>query len=143
MPLRRRLTVALAAAVAVAVALACVVAYLAVRGELRSQIDDALTAQVAMPRFGGGPPPDNFRVLPARRGGPTPYIQLVGSDGSVATRGSEDAELPVDAHTRSVAAGDSSQYFSDAKVDGVHVRMLTAPLIDGVALQVGRSLDST
>jgi two-component system sensor histidine kinase MprB len=143
MPLRRRLTVALAAAVAVAVALACVVAYLAVRGELVSQIDDSLTAQVTMPRFGGGLPPGFFRALPARRGGPTPYIQLVGSDGSVDTRGSEEAALPVDARTRSVAAGSSSEFFSDARVEGVHVRMLTAPLVQGVAVQVGRSLDST
>ena len=43
MPLRRRLTIALTAAVAVVVALACVAAYLAVRDELMSQIDDQLT----------------------------------------------------------------------------------------------------
>jgi two-component system sensor histidine kinase MprB len=149
MPLRRRLTVAAALAVAVAVALACVVAYLAVRGELISQVDEALTAQVAIgPRGGpggggGGPPPPRFRALSARRGGPTPYIQLVRDDGAVGTFGSEDAELPVNAHTRAVAAGDKDEYFSNAKVGGVHVRVLTAPFQDGFAVQVGRSLNST
>ena len=145
MPLRRRLTLATAAAVAVAVALACVVAYLAVRGELMTQIDDALTAQVTMGRFGGGPPPGRFGALPARRGGPTPYIQAVRSDGAIATLGSEEGELPTDAKTLAVAAGDAQSYFSDAKVDGVHVRILTAPSPrdDGFAVQVGRSLDST
>jgi two-component system sensor histidine kinase MprB len=42
MALRRRLTVAVALAVAVAIVLASVAAYLVVRGELRSQVDDRL-----------------------------------------------------------------------------------------------------
>ena len=147
MPLRRRLTVVAAVAVAVAVALACVVAYLAVRGELISQVDEALTAQAELPPRGpgfgfrrGGP---GVATLPARRGGPTPYIQLAGSEGQYRTLGSEDAALPVDAQTRAVASGEQEQYFSDAKVQGVHVRLLTTPVADGVALQVGRSIDST
>jgi two-component system sensor histidine kinase MprB len=138
MPLRRRLTVAAALAVGVAVALACVVAYLAVRGELISQLDHALTAQVEM---GPGPPP-HLRALSARRGGPTPYVQLVRVDGAVATLGSERAQLPADAHTRAVASGGADRFFSDATVDGVRVRVLTAPFDDGLAIQAGRSLDS-
>ena len=54
MTLRRRLTVA--AAVAVAVALAAVVAYVAVRDELRAQVDDALAQQLAV-REGPSPGP--------------------------------------------------------------------------------------
>ncbi len=45
MSLRRRLVLLCAAAVAVAVAGAAVVSYLAVRNELRGQVDDVLTAQ--------------------------------------------------------------------------------------------------
>jgi two-component system sensor histidine kinase MprB len=144
MPLRRRLTVATAAAVAVAVALACVVAYLAVRGELVSQVDEALSAQVAMgPRGGpGGPPPERLRALSARRGGPTPYIQLVRRDGDVWTFGSEQDQLPVDAKTTAVAAGATGQFFSSTTIEGVRVRVLTAPAGDGIAIQAGRSLDS-
>src|ERR1700748_3786627 len=140
MPLRRRLTIALTVAVAVVVALACVAAYLAVRDELMNQVDDQLTAQVAMPRPRGY----RFGPLPDRRGGPTPYIQLVDADGTVATFGSEDAHLPVDAKTRAVAAGSGEQYCSTVHMKSAHVRILTAPLPDrpGIALQVGRSLDS-
>ena len=147
MPLRRRLTVVAAIAVAVAVALACVVAYLAVRGELISQVDQALTAQAELPlrgpglgfrRPGPGPP-----TLSARRGGPTPYIQVADAEGRHATFGTEDAALPIDAGTKAVAAGQREQYFSTATVQDVHVRLLTTPLADGFALQVGRSIDST
>jgi two-component system sensor histidine kinase MprB len=148
MPLRRRLTVAAAIAVAAAVVLACVVAYLAVRRELISQVDEALIAQTELPPRGpgfggfrrGGPGPP---TLSARRGGPTPYIQFAGENGRFVTFGSEDVALPVDAQTRAVAAGTRPQYFSDATVDGVHVRLLTTPFDDGVAMQVGRSIDST
>jgi two-component system sensor histidine kinase MprB len=149
MPLRRRLTVAAAAAVAVAVALACFVAYLAVRGELISQVDQQLSAQVQLAQRGraGGPPgggaPPRIGALSARRGGPTPYIQFAGDDGSVATIGTEEAELPVDSRARAVAAGTAEEYYSDAKVGGVKVRFLTAPFGDRIAVQVGRSLDST
>ena len=148
MPLRRRLTVVAAVAVAVAVALACVVAYLAVRGELISQVDQALTAQAELPPRGPGfgfrrGGPGGVATLPARRGGPTPYIQVVDSEGNHLTLGSEDAVLPIDAKTRAVASGTSEQYFSNAKVQGVNVRLLTTPFQDGVAMQVGRSIDST
>jgi two-component system sensor histidine kinase MprB len=145
MPLRRRLTIATTAAVAVVVALACVVAYLAVRDELMNQVDEQLTAQVKMPRPRDGlPPREGFRALSARRGGPTPYIQLVDSTGTVATFGSEDAHLPVDAKTRAVAAGSDEQFFSTVHMKSAHVRILTAPLPDrpGIAVEVGRSLDS-
>src|SRR4051795_13776815 len=85
MPLRRRLTFAAAAAVAVAVALAAVAAYLAVAGELRSQVDQALQEQLTLGREPGGPPPfrrrPGFGPLPARSGGPTPYIQLLYPNG--------------------------------------------------------------
>src|SRR5689334_6161448 len=147
MPLRRRLTVVGAIAVAVAVALACVVAYLAVRGELISQVDEALTAQAELPPRGpgfgfrrGGPGPP---ILSARRGGPTPYIQLVDSNGRFLPIGSEEAALPVDTQTRAVASGTREEYFSDAKVQGVNVRLLTTPVGEGLAMQVGRSIDST
>jgi two-component system sensor histidine kinase MprB len=144
MPLRRRLTVAAALAVGVAVALACVVAYLAVRGELMSQVDQALEQQqLAMQER---PPPfrgNRFGALPARRGGPTPYIQLLDPAGEMGgVLGTEEATLPVDSRARSVAEGGAPSFLSTVKVDGVHVRMLTAPYAYGGAVQVGRSIDS-
>ncbi len=148
MPLRRRLTIAAALAVAVAVALAAAVAYLAVRGELRGQVDDALVEQV---RTGDpGPPPfgpldrlrQRFRPLAPRRGGGAPYVQVVDANGDV--RGllaGTDLELPVGARTRAVASGREGPFLADDHVQGVHLRVLTVPLPGG-AVQLARSLES-
>jgi two-component system, OmpR family, sensor histidine kinase MprB len=142
MPLRRRLTLAAAAAVAVAVALAAVAAYVAVRNELRAQVDDQLQQQFALRRepgpplgFGGR----GFGLLSARRGGPTPYMQIVGRDGQVLVFGPEQVALPVTTRVRAVADGASGPFLADAEARGTHVRVLTAPA-QGGAVQFGRSL---
>jgi two-component system, OmpR family, sensor histidine kinase MprB len=143
LPLRRRMTIAVAVAVAVAVALVSTVAYLAVRGELRAEVDRALQDQLD---FRGGPPPGRgrgpgFGPLPAQRGGPTPYIQVVDASGSnVLVAGSERVPLPVDDRVRDVAAGVAPAFLADADVDGTHVRVLTTPT-EGGAAQLGRSLE--
>jgi two-component system, OmpR family, sensor histidine kinase MprB len=132
-------------AVAVAVALVALAAYLAVRGELRNEVDRALVSQLDFregpPRggpFGRGGP--RFGPLPAGRGGPTPYIQAIDADRTVRVIGTEQVELPVEERAREVAAGVSPQYFTDARVNGNHVRVLTVGLSNGVAVQLGRSL---
>jgi two-component system, OmpR family, sensor histidine kinase MprB len=68
MSLRRRLILLCAAAVAVAICIAAVGSYVAVRGELRGQIDDALEANAdALQRITGPEGPGSFeRGLPAR-----------------------------------------------------------------------------
>jgi two-component system sensor histidine kinase MprB len=149
MPLRRRLTIAAAVAVAVAVALASVAAYVAVAKELRGQVDEALQEQLDLFNQTGPPPFRRFRrgpgfgPLPARRGGPTPYIQLVGPGGDVAgVFGSEDVALPVSSRARAVAAGQDGGFIADTRFEGSHVRVLTAPLVGGGAVQFGRSLSS-
>ena len=148
LPLRRRMTIAVAVAVAVAVALAALVAYLAVRDELRSEVDRALVSQLdfrggdlPMPRrgpFRGGP---RFEPLPAQQGGPTPYIQYINADDGVLLGGTEEIEVPVSDRARDVAAGVSPTFVADATVEGTHVRVLTAPLGRGLAVQFGRSLE--
>ena len=145
LPLRRRMTIAVAIAVAVAVALAAAVAYLAVRGALRGEVDQALQDQLLIRR---GPPRGDgrgpgFGPLPGAQGGPTPWIQIVDAAGNVlAIRGSERSELPVDGRARDAAAGVGPEYYRDAEVAGTHVRMLTVPVGDGsLAVQFGRSLE--
>src|SRR4051812_33247287 len=143
LPLRRRMTIAVALAVAVAVALAAAVCYFAVRGELRGEVDRALQDQLLIRR---GPPRGDgrgpgFGPLPGAQGGPTPWIQIIDAAGNVAVRGLERSKLPVDGRARDAAAGVGPQYFRDAHVDGTHVRMFTVPLGDGsLAVQFGRSL---
>ncbi len=143
LPLRRRMTIAVAVVVAATVALVALAAYIAVRGELRAEVDRALQDQL---EFRGGPPPGRgrgpgFRAMPAGRGGPTPYIQLVDSSGTaVALGGTERVPLPVDDRVRDVAAGVAPEFLADADVNGTHVRVLTTPISDGAA-QLGRSLE--
>ncbi|HET6549015.1 MAG TPA: HAMP domain-containing sensor histidine kinase [Solirubrobacter sp.] len=135
------MTIAVAVAVAVAVALAAAVAYLAVRGELRAEVDRALVDQLDVrrsPREQGDP---RFGPLPAHRGGPTPYIQVIDAGSGIRVLGSEQVPLPVADRARDVAAGVAPRYFSDADVAGMHVRVLTVPLGGGLAAQLGRSLE--
>jgi two-component system sensor histidine kinase MprB len=132
MPLRRRMAVATALAVGVAVLLVAGVAYAAVRGELRGQVDEQLGDQARLvqraefrlrPEFARrlrgfeGPPP-GFPALPARSGGSADYIQFVPAS----------VDRPV---------------FEDTELDGEHVRVLTAPLERGGAIRLARSLEST
>ena len=144
LPLRRRMTIAVAIAVAVAVALAAMVAYLAVRGALRGEVDRALEQQRVIPPPQG--PPEGrfgrrFGPLPARFGGPTPYIQIIDAGDVVDVRGSEQVEIPVEERARDVAAGVAEPFFADVDVNGTHTRVLTAPVGGGFAVQFGRSLE--
>ena len=118
MPLRRRMTVAVAVAVAVAVVLAAVASYLAVRSELRANVDRALEEQPLDLRRRG---PGRFGPLPARRGGPTPFIQVIDAGDGVEVIGTEGVTLPVQDRAREVAAGVAPRYFTDAEVAG-HAR---------------------
>ena len=146
MSFRARLTLVAALAVAVAVAVASVVVYLAVRSELRGQVDDALTQRaVTISRI----PVEVFRARPGQLfvripepvlGGPGGYVQLVTESGETQRPAGEELALPVDARVRQVAAGTEEAFFSDAEVAGTHVRVLTVPLAPGLAFQVSRPL---
>lgn len=146
LPLRRRMTIAVAISVAVAVALAALVAYLAVRGTLRGEVDRALEQQRVVPPppgigEGGRPGRGRFGPLPARFGGPTPYIQVIDAGDTVDVRGSEQVAIPVQERARDVAAGVADAYFADVDVNGTHTRVLTVPVEGGYAVQFGRSLE--
>ena len=143
LPLRRRMTIAVAIAVAVAVALSALVAYLAVRGSIRGEVDRALEEQRLAPLPPGlgerrGP---RFRPLPARFGGPTPFIQVIDAGDLARPIGTELVEIPVEDRARDVAAGVAQPYFADAHVGGTHTRVLTVPAGGGYAVQFGRSLE--
>ena len=157
MGLRTRLTLLAAGVVGITVVLASVVCYLAMRGELRDQVDDALGRQgglVLQARgevIGSAAPADRFSVRipapPPRAGGSAPYVQILDKAGKVERR--IDAglpKIPVTARDRRVAAGKAAGYLSDRVVAGDHVRVNTVQAMDGGAFQLGRSLagvDST
>jgi two-component system sensor histidine kinase MprB len=146
MSFRARLTLVAAVAVAVAVAVASVVAYLAVRSELRGQVDEALDQRAELVsgipiRFFETRPGQFFLQIPAPAlGGPGGYVQVVTRDGDTLRPPDEELPLPVEDRTLDVAAGDEEAFYSDAEVAGTHVRMLTVPLAPGYAVQISRPL---
>jgi two-component system sensor histidine kinase MprB len=141
-----RIALAGAAAVAVAVAAASAITYVVVRGELRSEIDDALWSRAATTQariVEDASTGRRFLALPpARFGGATGYTQLVTTSGEPIRPPGEDVALPISDRDRAAAAGDvDDPFFSDAHVDGTHIRVLTLPLEGGYALQISRPLD--
>ena len=145
MSFRARIATATAVAVAVAVAVASVVAYLAVRNQLRGQVDDALAGRaevISRIPIGVVRTAENqffLRIPGPELGGPGGYVQVVGPEGAIRAPG-DDVALPVDERTREAAASGGDSYYSDAEVAGIHVRILTTSIEDGYVLQIARPL---
>jgi two-component system, OmpR family, sensor histidine kinase MprB len=144
---RRRLTLLTAVAVAVAVLVAAVGAYIVVRGQLRAEVDSDLRQRAtAIADFVSQVPVEPPVRLPRpaggnRLGGPAGYIQFVRSDGETVRMPDDRVPLPVSADALAVAQQQSDAFLTDAYVDGDHLRILTAPLSDGGAVQIARPLD--
>jgi two-component system sensor histidine kinase MprB len=127
LPLRTRLTTAAALAATVAITAVIAVAYVAVRHELRSQIDHQLRRQsteitverqlssVGVPRIS----------VDTRAGDIGGYSQVVTADGRVGENGDDLPVTPLDV---AVASGERGDTLRDASYEGRHVRMLTVPL---------------
>jgi two-component system sensor histidine kinase MprB len=155
MTISRRLALAAAAAVAVAVMGASVGAYFAVRSKLVGEVDATLGKRVhVVQRLAAsadalfGPPLTPLvRTLtpPPQRtdrfGGAAGIGQYVAPNGSVVPLSESHARLPVDALTRKVAAGRAGASFQDETVAGLHLRVLSAPLRGGGAVELARPLD--
>ena len=146
MSLRRRLVLLAAGTVGVTVVLASVLAYVAMRAELRDQVDAELMRQghrgamgAPPPRHGDGP----FRApRPGRPGEGAATAQFIRADGAVLSE-DEDVQVPVtEGDVELAASGGGDPVFSDREVDGEHLRVLTVPVPFG-ALQLARSLEST
>jgi len=153
MSLRGRLTLSAAGAVALAVLIASVGVYFVVHAQLRSEVDASLRQRVALiqrlpsdfqlPGASSLPKgvPRLPSVPPASLGGPSGYLQLVSTSGKAMRPGGGSVTVPVTARTLAVARGDAATFMYDTTIAGTHVRVLTAPLRKGVALQLVRPLD--
>lgn len=153
--LRTRIAAAAGLSVALAVLAAATGVYLAVRSDLRGEVDRGLAdragalahvssfgppagqgAQLTGPgdgfrldpdggRGGGGFP---GRIEPVPFGGPSGYVQFVTPEGQVrvpAGQGSEPSQIPLQASDRAIAAAGTGSQFSDRTVQGTNLRVLT------------------
>jgi two-component system sensor histidine kinase MprB len=78
--------------------------------------------------------------LPPRPGQVRGYQQLIDTHGHVLFRSSANVTLPVDARTRALASGNGGRYFRDARVNGIHMRILAEHIAPGRAVQVAQQL---
>ena len=143
MALRHRLTILTAATVGITVVLISLVAYVALRSELRGQVDDALYSQYQQVRQTGRLIVRQGLEFPdpsARAGGPAGPVQVITSDGNIYIRAQGDLDVPVDRDDRLVAGGRAATVLRDSHSDDVHLRVLTVSVPGGGAIQFVRSL---
>ena len=144
-----RLSLAAAAAVAVAVALASTASYVAVRAKLRGEVDQALENRadvvdrlrellIATP-----PGVRTLSLPPVPFGGAAGYVQVISPTGQIPGRPGIQPSLPVSGRAREVAAGGGEAFLADEHASGTHLRVLTAPLAPGYAVQIARPLTET
>lgn len=137
--LRGRIAVYFVLAMALALAGMGTAAYIVVGHEMNSLLDLGLRRQATRIVR-------QFPVEPsvAAMSGPCEYlaapscVQVVAADGSIESEYVPGFSLPIDDETRAVAAGSAQSYFTDVTVDGYRMRMYTAPLRPGSAVQVAQ-----
>jgi two-component system sensor histidine kinase MprB len=153
--LRLRIAGAAGLAVALAVLAAAIGLYLAVRSDLRGQIDQSLKQRthvfVGSPLLRAGAPGDGGVLLsggalppggdarragrallprhvePARFGGASGYVQFVSHTGAIVVPGGQGStpKIAPDAREKAIAASGHGSELSDRTVKGTHLRVLT------------------
>jgi two-component system, OmpR family, sensor histidine kinase MprB len=170
MSLRTRIAGVAGLAVAIAVLLGATLSYIAIRGELRGEVDSALSQRVqplarfepggpgpdypdsfgSPPQpgeggvfFQGGRPPSVYRLYERHApayGGAAGYVQFISPDGDIARPRDESGDLPTSRHAQLIAFSGKGRHFEDVHVGGEQLRVLTVGLGDLGAIQVARPL---
>ncbi|MBM3676210.1 MAG: HAMP domain-containing histidine kinase [Actinobacteria bacterium] len=145
MRLRTRLTVVVAAAVGIAVVSVACIAWFATRARLVDEVDTSLRSRTqryvdasARSARRGAPPPVPGPAAAGLFGDPDTYFQRLDDSGR--PRGRTGLVLPVDAREVEVAAAPGTAQVRDVTVDGIQLRMYTAAVPEGGAIQVARDL---
>ena len=152
MTLRARIAAVAGLAVAVAVLVVAVSLYVAVRSELRREVDRSLTQRAAAftatplpsrdggPEFPDGSPPDGAQptpdggpggfpsnIQPVPLGGASGYVQFISPTGAIHVPGGQGppASIPVSSSDKSIARRGSGQTLTDRTIKGTHLRVLT------------------
>jgi two-component system sensor histidine kinase MprB len=68
------------------------------------------------------------------------YQQVVNTEGKILERSAQGFSLPVDAGTRALAAHGGKSFLRDARVNGLHLRVLAEPIGGGYAIQFAQPL---
>lgn len=145
MTLRTRLTLTVGAIVALAIMGGAYAAHYNTSHELRAETDRFLLDRAT--RLARAASLFEFRPVPS---GSFPtaeglvrfdaVTQVLRADGTVITRLNSQPELPVDRTDVAIAkAGATRTRRRDVTVNGMHYRMVTAPVAGGGAVQVARS----
>ncbi len=132
--------------------LASVGAYVAVRSELRGQVDESLEARagsfnervsaVSGLEPGDAPPPPRLGGAPLPAGGSADFlIQTVSPDGEITPVPGGPEGDPAIAAVRRLAEEGEEAALSDETVDDTHVRALAVELPDGQGLRILASLE--
>jgi two-component system sensor histidine kinase MprB len=140
MTFRARLALVAAAAVALAVVVASFVVYFVVRDELRSTVDDSLVSRAA--ELARTPVHDFKHFVPPspELGGAPGYPQIVTEAGEILLPGDATTRLPINDDIIAIARSGRGTEFTDAHVNGIHVRLLAFPYVPGAAVEIARSL---
>lgn len=145
LPLRTRLTTAAALSATLAILAVVAVAYIAVRHELRGQVDKDLRKQVSEVHLTLQKNVVTGEVTvsqPSAVGEVSAYVQALDTKGNIATSGPDDPEVPVGPRDEQIA-NDGGVWIRDGYVDGQHMRIVTAQSrYRGVAIQVAVPLAS-
>ena len=141
LPLRTRLTTVAALAATLTTVAVIAVAYVAVRHQLRGQIDHQLRRQINEVKTTQGFDPFTGRgqvTIDTVVGDIGGYSQFVTSNGRV----TGPDPLPVTTRDIDIAQRQARQSMRDAHFDGKHVRLVTAPVtgINGLAVQIALPL---
>src|SRR5436190_18804379 len=105
MALRHRLTILTAATVGITVVLISFAAYVALRSELRGQVDDSLDEQYQLARDTGRLIVRQGLRFPdpsARSGGPAGLVQVITISGDIYIQAQGDLPVPVDGAVRAI-----------------------------------------
>jgi two-component system, OmpR family, sensor histidine kinase MprB len=136
MSFRLRVTLLAAAAVAAAIAGSAAGVYVVVRHQLLGEIDSSLAGRAH--DFVEHPPPGfelGYVQIGPRLGGPPTYQQVIDSSGRGAA-----LDLPGMDRAKKLASSGGKPFYSEGTVADTHVRVYTAQVADGFAIQVARSL---
>jgi two-component system sensor histidine kinase MprB len=156
MTLRTRIAAVASLSVALAVLAAAVGLYIAVRSDLRGEIDQSLRQRAhaflapsgtGPPGEGlpaGGPPQGGFprRVQPVPFGAASGYVQFISPQGTVEVPAGQGTspKIAVSASDKAIAASGSGSALSDRTVEGTSLRVLTIGTGSSGAVLIARPL---